>query len=432
MVENATGFPDVKWSTPLSHLLPRDFALADDYYSSHITLEDALSHRSGLPRHDLAYGWDNASTIDVVRTMRHLPLTAEPRTRWQYCNLMYAAVGTIVERLTSDRLENVLREWIWEPIGMRSTMFSPKAAQRSRYSNGQERLARGYFWREDHYISEPYIDLEPLAGAGATISSVNDYALWAQALLNAGVNHTSPMNGPLYQSVTAPRSIIAESGSPSQSLPLLYALGWFLLMLGPHRVVTHGGSVVGFGAEMYILPDEGFAFVSVANTAGSSNQLGALLFLEVLKKTGILDASISTTDTPWINGHAVDSPISGLRQSPISKSDEQTHANPALPLPGRLKSYTGMYYNPGYGPTNVSVDGGAKADSWGELTNPNVQQARMLLEEDGSQAVGVLHVQPSQRTWPWSLSLLHTTHTFFDAGIYVRPARDLKLIGINQ
>jgi len=37
-VQNQTAFPDVKWLSPLSKLLPDDFALADDYYSSHITL----------------------------------------------------------------------------------------------------------------------------------------------------------------------------------------------------------------------------------------------------------------------------------------------------------------------------------------------------------------------------------------------------------
>ncbi|EME86447.1 uncharacterized protein MYCFIDRAFT_172198 [Pseudocercospora fijiensis CIRAD86] len=78
MVENNTHFKDLKWSTPLASLLEGDFALSEEYQSLHTTLEDALSHRSGLPRHDASYGWGNASMFENIRRMRHLPLTAEP------------------------------------------------------------------------------------------------------------------------------------------------------------------------------------------------------------------------------------------------------------------------------------------------------------------------------------------------------------------
>lgn len=46
------AFPDVKWSTPVSKLIPDDFALCDSRYTDTVTLEDILSHRSGLPEYD--------------------------------------------------------------------------------------------------------------------------------------------------------------------------------------------------------------------------------------------------------------------------------------------------------------------------------------------------------------------------------------------
>ncbi|CZT15105.1 uncharacterized protein RCC_01003 [Ramularia collo-cygni] len=77
LVQDKEKYPDVKWSTPLSKLLPGDFLLSKDYETSHTTLEDAVSHRSGLPAHDLAYGWNNASSLDIIRKMRHLPLSQQ-------------------------------------------------------------------------------------------------------------------------------------------------------------------------------------------------------------------------------------------------------------------------------------------------------------------------------------------------------------------
>ena len=47
-------FPQA-WRTPLKDLFP-DFRLMDPVATDLITLEDALSHRSGLPRHDYMFG----------------------------------------------------------------------------------------------------------------------------------------------------------------------------------------------------------------------------------------------------------------------------------------------------------------------------------------------------------------------------------------
>ncbi|KAF1807982.1 hypothetical protein P152DRAFT_477722 [Eremomyces bilateralis CBS 781.70] len=54
-----------------------------------------------MPRHDLSYGGPNWTVRDIVRHMRHLPLTAEIRAKWQYCNMMFITLSHVVETVTN-------------------------------------------------------------------------------------------------------------------------------------------------------------------------------------------------------------------------------------------------------------------------------------------------------------------------------------------
>ena len=53
LLVNDDNFPDVKWTTPVSQLLKDDFVLSDSWYTEQVTIEDMLSHRSGLPEYVL-------------------------------------------------------------------------------------------------------------------------------------------------------------------------------------------------------------------------------------------------------------------------------------------------------------------------------------------------------------------------------------------
>lgn len=46
---NDDKYPDIKYETPVSTLLPDDFVVQGDGYTEAITIEDILSHRTGIP-----------------------------------------------------------------------------------------------------------------------------------------------------------------------------------------------------------------------------------------------------------------------------------------------------------------------------------------------------------------------------------------------
>lgn len=280
------------WDTRVHDLIPEDFVLADAWATTHVTLEDALSHRTGLPRHDKASthrvvdpagGWAKriATVRDGVRFLRYLPLNAPPRTKWQYCNQMYVVATHVVETLTGGRwLGDVLREWIWEPLGMRSTYFSLPDALAA-----PEHLAGGYAWDKEkgEFSTVPFMPVDEIGGAGSVISSVDDYTKWIRSLLRQ--DGPVPKSG--HEAVKTPRMIVKPldalpSAKSPYDAPELYALGWETTSYRGHRFWTHAGGMHAYGAEVFFFPDLDFGVVGLGNTAGSSNVVEQLLVWELV------------------------------------------------------------------------------------------------------------------------------------------------------
>lgn len=112
----------ISFSTPLADIIRDDFVLFDTIRTSQITIEDAVSHRTGLPRHELAYGYEGVGTPrELVRNLRNLPLRTPLRSTFEYCNTMYVAASLALETFYGKSLAQILRESLWTPLGMRDT-----------------------------------------------------------------------------------------------------------------------------------------------------------------------------------------------------------------------------------------------------------------------------------------------------------------------
>lgn len=48
LVEDNETFPEVQWTTPLHELLPEDFAMPTLELTKRVTVEDVLSHMTGM------------------------------------------------------------------------------------------------------------------------------------------------------------------------------------------------------------------------------------------------------------------------------------------------------------------------------------------------------------------------------------------------
>ncbi len=232
-----------------------------------------------MPRHDYSYGGPDFSVRDVVRSLRNLPMTAEPRTQFQYCNMMYIALSHVIETLTGKWLGDVLAERLWKPLGMTRTYFSLGQAKAA-VDNGEVELARGYLWNnlKGEYSPVEWVDSPAVSGAGAMISNVLDYAKWLRFLMDKG----DLLSEEEHEELRTPRINALLMKVPILTGAQAYALGWYVLNYRGEPVIMHDGGLPGFGTTMGYLPSKKFGFAMMGNTVGTSNFVCSTLTVRLL------------------------------------------------------------------------------------------------------------------------------------------------------
>lgn len=253
-----------------------DFVLADEYTTVHATIEDALSHRTGMPRHDLTYVGPNVTVRNVVQNLRQLPMTAEIRTRFQYCNMMYIVISHFIETWTGMWLGDFLRIRIYEPLSMFSTFFSLSDALKATASGGPS-LATPYYWtnKTKKYHSIPWLDAPQESGCGATISNVLDYAKWLRCMMTM----SAPLSPAGHRALRSPRifsGLIAEE-PPGFRGSDAYALGWEISNYRGEVLIWHSGALPGFSSIMMYFPRLQWGITMMAN-GGSGGAIQMLIF----------------------------------------------------------------------------------------------------------------------------------------------------------
>lgn len=268
LVDDDEKYPNVKWTTPMSELIRDDFVLPDEYATAHVTLEDALSNRTGLSGHEMTLG--RPGTVrDYVRTLRHFKMSKEIRTTWQYCNGLFVAVGHMIEVVTGEQLGDFLRKRIWEPLDMKSTFWSLEDAQQYAASTDNDAtVAVPYAWDEETSTTQeiPYFD-GVLGGAGAVISSVLDYAKYIRSMMR----QSGPLTKAGYEAMRQPRSVCPQM-LPQLKKQMLYSLGWMSTTYHKEDVMLHPGGLEGMTATMIYFPERDWGVLVFCNADGPGRE----------------------------------------------------------------------------------------------------------------------------------------------------------------
>jgi CubicO group peptidase (beta-lactamase class C family) len=119
-------------NAPVVDLLP-EFATCEplDSRRSRVTVRMLLDHSSGLPGYERLFERVSGKQAMIEACLRQ-PLTAEPGTRAEYSDLGFILLGHLLEQISGDGLEVLCAREIFEPLGMRSTIFCPLPDQRDK------------------------------------------------------------------------------------------------------------------------------------------------------------------------------------------------------------------------------------------------------------------------------------------------------------
>ena len=285
-----------------------------------------------------------------MRSLRYLPMTAEPRVRFQYCNIMYIALSYVLETLTGQWLGDVLRSWIWKPLGMNRTFFSLAQTRASPEAKAAADLATGYAWnnRTRKYVALEHLDIGFISGAGAIISNVQDYAAWLRFL----IEQAPPLSKEGHAQLRTAR--IMAPTQPVFTGTSAYGLGWDLVNYHGEPFIWHNGGVPGFGALVGYLPRKGWGVAMMGNTAEMSNLAQEILAFK------LLDDRLGVPEKERVDLGA------GMEAGLVAAADTIRHprkylfpnaptGKDVIPLSRPLEAYTGVYWHPGYRGINITL-----------------------------------------------------------------------------
>jgi CubicO group peptidase (beta-lactamase class C family) len=341
----------LEWDRPLRDYVP-GIRLHDSSASDRLTIVDLLSHRSGLPRHDLTWvGQPTRSRAEIVRSLRFLPLSRDLRQEYQYCNLGYLVAGYVVEALSGVPWEDFVLGRLLAPLGMRRTNLSVEEML------ADDDHAAAYLRRGGAIAEVPQRPLPAVAPAGAINSSAADMARWLLAQLAGGQLDGATVMSP----ATAKRQLTPHMLTPgSEAMPGLtgyaYGLGWSIGWYRERKIAMHAGGIDGFTTYVMLLPDDGIGAAVLTNSSAS------LMHLVVACR--VLDELLGAEplDTFSFLKPRFDAAMAGSQEAKAARR-VVSGAPPARPLP----AYAGEYEHPGYGTLAITLSGDALKPSLGTM-----------------------------------------------------------------
>lgn len=253
------------WTTKLADLFPEHAGTRHAQWDT-VTLEMLVTHSAGAPGDLVPSGiWNQLQNhpgtgreqrVFLTREVTKLAPRYTPGTQYEYANAGYAMTGAILERVTGRPYEELIREKVFNPLGMTTVGFGVPATPR--------------------YVDQPWghtvsgntpVPVPPgnnsdnpagNAPSGGMHCSLADFARYIGF-------HTAAARGEhtLLQPTT-----FEKLYTPVHSN---YAMGWIVLdrPWGNGRVLTHTGSNTQWLTTVWIAPNRHWSVVVVTNIGGN-------------------------------------------------------------------------------------------------------------------------------------------------------------------
>jgi CubicO group peptidase (beta-lactamase class C family) len=226
-----------------------------DTHGRHVSLRDLLRHTSGLSvvgtaepgQFDRRYSTAEIVGLWAARSRTQLP-AFEPGTAFQYRDLNFQLLGTVIERVSGTSLSDYFRAHLFGPASMRT-------AGPCEQLPGSAPSAVGYVMAGAHHDSLTIVAAQHSSwemGAGEYCASAEDMLHWVRAL----------HRGTLLAPATYQRMISPDTLTSGQRLQAGYGL--FRWIVDGEPMLWHSGGH-GYSSVTAYLPATDETFITFAN-----------------------------------------------------------------------------------------------------------------------------------------------------------------------
>lgn len=236
---------------PIGHHVPDLHPVNRD-----VTMRQLMGHTSGLR---------DAMTIGMMLNGHDAPLTdmelvaayrriddveTAPGTIWSYNNGGYVLLTAAIEAITGETLDEVLRERIFEPVGMADTMLR-------RWDTGFAPNSASLHFSTPGGFTRDKMGME-VSGAGGMVSTMDDMLRW--------LKH---MDAPIVGSTESWR-LLQEPQRLNSGRSTGYGFGLITDSYRGVGTLSHGGGVVAGNSQMIRVPAAGLDISIASNRADVS------------------------------------------------------------------------------------------------------------------------------------------------------------------
>lgn len=346
------------WDTPVRAYIP-SFRLYDPLASERATPRDLVAHRTGLPRHDLAwYNNTSATRRELFERLPYLEPTRDFRSFWQYQNLMYMAAGYLVEVISGQSWEEFVQQHILQPLEMKSSNLD--IMQMSREASD---YSHPYREMRDEVKEIPFYGAQAaIAPAGAIVSNVTEMSNWVLMHLNQGKYRGKQIiSEQQVEQMHTPQMVVPQSSQYPEMPYTAYAMGWVVAPYRGHPMVSHSGGIDGFRSLTTLFPHERIGVVVLSN-------LGLLNIPEILTYN-VFERLAGLNETAWsarfMKEHRIikEAETKGKEQSETKRIEGTRPSHP-------LTAYTGDFAHPGYGTLAVTLSDSQLQGTFNDIVFP--------------------------------------------------------------
>ncbi len=341
------------WDDPVRKHL-KEFHLADPLADGDVRLRDLVSHRTGVPGHDLLWYRAPWSQDELIRRVGHLPLSRPFRTTMQYQSIMFIAAGKAAANAAGKPWGDLVEERILKPLGMKTagvrTTDAARLTDRAVPHLKKESGAEATTWYEQ---KEP----NP---AGSVHASARDLAAWLRFHLNEGKHGDNQLvSGENLHTTHSPQIVIPMDAANQTMHPfthqMSYGMAWVVQDYRGELLVSHAGLIDGFRAHLTLLPKKKLGLAILCNLEPTR--------LNLALSNTIVDRLLGAPAKDW-NAHyrAIvenEETVARLRAVKAERYRKRG-TSPTLPL----ADYAGTYEEPAYGKATVRMEKGELYLDW--------------------------------------------------------------------